>query len=62
MAEEIKGLKKLRNAGATRKAEWGNPNRKAQMRLDARLADFQKGGDKSAGDHLMHRPGSMKCK
>lgn len=59
MAEELKGLKKLRVSGASRRAEWNRPNRKAEARLNARLADYEKTGKQA--QEGFKRPGSMKC-
>lgn len=61
-SKDVLGLKRLRNpegAGIrVEHPEWSRPNQKTARRIKQRIAIFDAAGDKSAGGHLMHRPGS----
>lgn len=56
----IKGLKLLRNEGATRRDEWNRPNKKAQARLARRQKSYDKLLAKGKLDAGYKRPGSLK--
>lgn len=62
---DVKGLKRLRNAGAVRQANWNNPNKKTAKRIAKRIKDYEATIAKFSGDKWIesggyHRPGSGK--